>query len=303
MVFENKKHQEFYNKMINMLSKYQKVNVYEKCLVYTLGLCETTRKHFKEIYSIKDGIYIDSLQARWQTGTSVKVTRMAFNLYNDSIIYESEDDIDKKVISTKYCPSELFSCSYAPYFFEAIKLKYPEYFREKTKEMYVAAYMRVNSLEQLAPIKSEKITDESDKSIAGLYIRVASDDEESKNNFESQRDLLEKYCKDNNIKNTIQYCDIGKSGNNFDRQAFDEMMKDLWEGKIQKVIVTDISRIHRNLGVLIELLEETPLKNAEIITLDGSLRNIENAKEKLKAKIIRTINEKQVECEEDEETI
>ena len=53
---------------------------------------------------------------------------MAFNLYN-GCIYDSEENIDKEQVSEYYSPSDIFACSYANYFFEAIKIRYPEYTR------------------------------------------------------------------------------------------------------------------------------------------------------------------------------
>ena len=109
------------------LQKFGKTDVYHKSLVFTLSICETTRKHFKEIFDIeKSEVNINSLQAAWQTGTSAKVTRMAFNLWNNSIVFDSEEDLENGIISSNYTPSELFCCSYAPYFWEAIKIRYPE---------------------------------------------------------------------------------------------------------------------------------------------------------------------------------
>lgn len=42
-------------------------------------------------------------------------------------MYDSEEDLEKGEMSSYYNPSEIFSCSYAPYFYEGIKIRYPEY--------------------------------------------------------------------------------------------------------------------------------------------------------------------------------
>ena len=57
----------------------------------------------------------NALSLSWQTDTSRKTTRLAFNLWNsfEDGIYSSVDAI--------------FSCEYAPFFWEAIKLRFPEY--------------------------------------------------------------------------------------------------------------------------------------------------------------------------------
>lgn len=126
--FFNEEHERFYKRVCDEMSKLKKLDCYDKALIYILSVCETTREHFAEIFDIEEGININSLKSSWQTGTSLKVTRMAFNLYNDCM-YDSEEDIDKGQISEYYNPSDIFACSYANYFFEAIKIRYPEYTR------------------------------------------------------------------------------------------------------------------------------------------------------------------------------
>lgn len=125
--FINDEHQEFYEEKLNQLSKYGKTDIYYKSLVYTLGICETTRENFKKIFNIEKGeINISSICAAWQTVTSAKVTRMAFSLWN-GCMYDSEEDLEKGEMSSYYNISEIFDCSYAPYFYEAVKIRYPEY--------------------------------------------------------------------------------------------------------------------------------------------------------------------------------
>lgn len=131
MKFIDKDHKNFYKEKI---SEYGNVDCYYKALIYTLGICETTRKHFKEIFGNRREINFDSLQSAWQTGTSEKVTRMAFNLWNSSSMFDSEKECEQGKISKEYSPSEIFCCSYAPYFYEGIKLRYPEYTRENINE-------------------------------------------------------------------------------------------------------------------------------------------------------------------------
>ena len=127
MKFIDDDHREFYMYIYRILQKYGKTDVYYKSLAYTLSMCETTRFHFKDIFNIKKGeININSLQAAYQTGTSEKVTRMAFSLWN-RCNYDSEEDLENGKVSKSYNVSELFASSYAPYFYEAIKIRYPEY--------------------------------------------------------------------------------------------------------------------------------------------------------------------------------
>lgn len=135
MNFLNEEHELFFVNKLKELYKQGKCDVYYQSLVYTLGVCETTRNHFENIFDMKTGqINIDAINMAWQTSTSQKVTRMAFNLWN-GCMYDSEADIEQKKRSSEYSPDEIFSCSYAPYFYAAIKLRYPEYTKDTDNMM------------------------------------------------------------------------------------------------------------------------------------------------------------------------
>lgn len=127
MKFIDEQHKQFYEEKLKLTGK---EDVYRKALIYTLGICETTRENFADIFNIKEGlINRDSLQEAYQTSTSMRVTRMAFSLWNSNC-YDSDEDLENGIVSTHYTPSDIFCCSYAPYFYEAIKIRYPEYCRE-----------------------------------------------------------------------------------------------------------------------------------------------------------------------------
>ena len=133
MKFIDSKHKEFWNEKYKEMQMLGKTDVYYKSIVYVLGICETTRDNFNKIFNLKKGeINIDSINGAYQTGSSAKVTRMAFSLWN-RCSYDSQEDIEKGNVSTSYNPSEIFCCSYAPYFYEGIKIRYPEYTREQNK--------------------------------------------------------------------------------------------------------------------------------------------------------------------------
>lgn len=91
------------------------------------------------------------MDTAWQTSTSSKVTRMALNLWNHSIMYDSEEDLEKEHISSAYAPSEIFCCSYAPYFWEAIKIRYPEYtrYQNSNRELKIHENYGIRNKQQL----------------------------------------------------------------------------------------------------------------------------------------------------------
>lgn len=125
MIFKDKQHEEFYK--TNILKTGTRNDVYHKALFYTLGLTAETRNNITTLYDFKErGIEHSRLHMGWQTGTSKKVTRLAFNLFNGTV-FDSMEDFEKDNVSKRYAVDEIFCCGLAPYFYEAIKLRYPEY--------------------------------------------------------------------------------------------------------------------------------------------------------------------------------
>lgn len=106
--------------------------VYHQSVAYLIALDSVCRNHVEEIFDFKENlIRRESLHKGWQTGTSKKTTRLAFNLWNDCCtdgeIYTDKDGDNDYLPSESYSVSEIFCCEYAPYYWEAVKIRYPEY--------------------------------------------------------------------------------------------------------------------------------------------------------------------------------
>ena len=116
MKFYNKEHQNYFNEM----SQKKELDVYNKCVVYLLGLTEETRKNSADIYNIEKGeINIEGLEKAWQTGTTSIICRLAFNLFNGYCGNMEEES------SRNYTPESIFCrTEFAPYFYEAIKIRF-----------------------------------------------------------------------------------------------------------------------------------------------------------------------------------
>ena len=100
---------------------------------------------------------------------------------------------------------------------------------------------------------------QSDKDkITALYCRLSRDDENEgiSGSIKNQTEILQQYAAENGFKNTRLFIDDGFSGTNFDRPAFNEIMKLGEEGKIGTLIVKDHSRLGRNRLVVGALMEE-----------------------------------------------
>lgn len=127
ILFVNKAHEDFYKEQLNKV-RYQ--DVYHKALCYCLGISNDTRKNIDHIYDFKSGsIKTECLHEGWQTSGSIRVVRMAFNLYCNGTpsVYDYEDAEEQLDECRQYTVEDLFCCSYAPYFWQAIQIRYPEY--------------------------------------------------------------------------------------------------------------------------------------------------------------------------------
>lgn len=84
---------------------------------------------------------------------------------------------------------------------------------------------------------------------AGLYARLSleSDANKERGTIENQMELLKKFVDGtDDIVLEREYMDISKTGTNFEREGFEEMMRDIRDGRINCVIVKDLSRLGRN---------------------------------------------------------
>ena len=113
---------------------------------------------------------------------------------------------------------------------------------------------------------------------AALYCRLSVDD----GNFggsvsiDTQKVLLEQYCKDHAISSYTFYCDDGYSGTNFDRPSFQQMYSDIQSGKINLVIVKDLSRFGRNYVDTGMYVQEFTDNNIRFIAADDNYDSLGN---------------------------
>lgn len=127
VTFRNEAHKEFYKEYI---SKCRCQDVYHQALVYCLGIDDGTRANAERIYDFATGLVNPKcLNEGWQTSGSMRIVRMAFNLYcNGTPSVRNKKKADDKVSECQcYTVEDLFCCSYAKYFWEAVKIRYPEY--------------------------------------------------------------------------------------------------------------------------------------------------------------------------------
>ena len=82
----------------------------------------------------------------------------------------------------------------------------------------------------------------------GIYCRLSKDDINvgDSSSIISQKSMLEKYAKDNGWSVYGCYIDDGYTGMNYNRPDFNRMIDDIETGKINLLLVKDLSRLGRN---------------------------------------------------------
>lgn len=109
---------------------------------------------------------------------------------------------------------------------------------------------------------------------AGLYVRLSKDDLRvgESVSIENQRLLLTKYAQEEGWEIQETYVDDGWSGTNFERPAFQRMIQDVRDKRINLIIVKDLSRLGRNYIEVGRLTEETlPGLGCRFIALNDSV--------------------------------
>ena len=122
------------HKMIfaDLIRRMKSNDCYHLAIAYLIALDYDCRNRIESVFDIEnDTILPDCLHSGWQTGTSLKTLRLAFNLWNgycfDTDTYIDQDGQRSLLPSSSYAVDSIFCSTYAPYYWEAIKLRYPEY--------------------------------------------------------------------------------------------------------------------------------------------------------------------------------
>ena len=128
--FRDEQHEQNYNFILDMMPY---SDIERKALAYLFALDTVCFEHIRDLYNFSDNrIMLSGLDKGWQTGTSTRTTRLAFNLYNsycsDGETYIGSDGIEDNLPSACYSPAYLFCCEYAKYYAEALKIRFPEWF-------------------------------------------------------------------------------------------------------------------------------------------------------------------------------
>ena len=102
-------------------------------------------------------------------------------------------------------------------------------------------------------MRNEKITP--------LYERLSRDDElqGESNSISNQKKMLEDYARRNGLPNPTHFTDDGISGTRFDRPGFLAMMEEVEAGRVEAIVIKDMSRLGRDylkVGQVMEILRQ-----------------------------------------------
>lgn len=115
---------------------------------------------------------------------------------------------------------------------------------------------------------------------AGLYIRLSKEDGDKGESYSvtSQREILNEYIKQHSdIELFDYYIDDGWSGTNFNRPSFQRMMQDVYDGKVNCVIVKDLSRFGRNYTDAGHYIDNVFVRlNVRFIALNNGVDSVSN---------------------------
>lgn len=126
-IFYDEAHREAYIDFITNITCRE--DLYHISLAYLLTLDTTCRQHIDDCFDFdRDVIRIEALNQPWQTSTSLKTTRLAFNLWNgccdDGEEYTDTEGYKVPLPSSKYAVDQIFSSSLAEYYWQAVKLRF-----------------------------------------------------------------------------------------------------------------------------------------------------------------------------------
>ena len=106
-------------------------------------------------------------------------------------------------------------------------------------------------------MRNEKITP--------LYERLSRDDElqGESNSISNQKQMLEDFARRNGLPNPTHFTDDGISGTRFDRPGFLAMMEEVEAGRVEAIVIKDMSRLGRDylkVGQVMEVLRQRGIR-------------------------------------------
>ena len=120
--------EEHENRYYDILERMGKNDVYRRSVAYLLALDSECYKHIDSLFDFEDNAIKPegALEKGWHTSTSVRTTRLMFNLWNGICADQDSKGKNEKDSEEFYSVEQIFRSCLGFWYFEAIKLRYPQ---------------------------------------------------------------------------------------------------------------------------------------------------------------------------------
>ena len=146
--------------------------------------------------------------------------------------------------------------------------------------------------------KEEAESINTEQFLVGIYLRLSEEDEreQEQNSIGNQKKIcLEYLAHEENMQVVETYVDNGATGTNFHRPGFENMIRDVQDGRVNCIIVKDLSRFGRNYLETSEYLEKVfPAGGVRFIAVNNhydSLKNEESGNDGITVPFSNIVNE------------
>ncbi len=117
-------------------------------------------------------------------------------------------------------------------------------------------------------MRNEKITP--------LYERLSRDDElqGESNSISNQKQMLEDFARRNGLPNPTHFTDDGISGTRFDRPGFLAMMEEVETGRVEAIVIKDMSRLGRDYLKVGQVMEVLRQRGVRLIAINDGVDSL-----------------------------
>ena len=117
-------------------------------------------------------------------------------------------------------------------------------------------------------MRNEKITP--------LYERLSRDDElqGESNSISNQKQMLEDFARRNGLPNPTHVTDDGISGTRFDRPGFLAMMEEVEAGRVEAIVIKDMSRLGRDYLKVGQVMEVLRQRGVRLIAINDGVDSL-----------------------------
>ena len=117
-------------------------------------------------------------------------------------------------------------------------------------------------------MRNEKITP--------LYERLSRDDElqGESNSISNQKQMLEDFSRRNGLPNPTHFTDDGISGTRFDRPGFLAMMEEVEAGRVEAIVIKDMSRLGRDYLKVGQVMEVLRQRGVRLIAINDGVDSL-----------------------------